>query len=148
HPGVCHPRKCARFKCSPSTAKETIMLKKAALSVSVLVVIDGESRLEAARLLGLSSVPCIWVDHLNETEQRLLRLAVNRLAEKGSWDMSQLDAEFKVLILAEAPIELSGFGLDEMDQIVLDQDSEDAEIGELAPDPDARPVSRVGDIFR
>jgi ParB-like nuclease domain len=112
------------------------------------VVIDGESRLEAARLLGLSSVPSIRIDHLDENEQRLLRLAVNRLAEKGSWDISQLDAEFKELILAEAPIELSGFGLDEIDQIVLDANSEDAESGELAPDPDARPVSRVDDIFR
>jgi ParB-like nuclease family protein len=43
------------------------------------VVVDGDSRLEAAKLLGLSSVPCIRVDHLDETEQRLLRLAVNRL---------------------------------------------------------------------
>lgn len=40
------------------------------------VVVDGDSRLEAAKLLGLSSVPCIRVDHLDETEQRLLRLAV------------------------------------------------------------------------
>jgi hypothetical protein len=50
--------------------------------------------------------------------------------------------------LADAPIELSGFGSDEIDQIVLGADNEDAQIGELAPDPDARPVSRVGDIFR
>jgi hypothetical protein len=42
------------------------------------VVVDGDSRLQAAKLLGLSSVPCIRVDHLDETEQRLLRLAVNR----------------------------------------------------------------------
>ena len=96
------------------------------------VVIDEESRLEAARLLELSSVPCIRVDHLNENEQRLLRLAVNRLAEKGSWDIAELDAEFKELILADAPIELSGFGSDEIDQIVLGADNEDAEIGELA----------------
>jgi hypothetical protein len=39
------------------------------------IVIDGESRLEAAKLLGLSSVPCIRVDHLDETEQRLLRMS-------------------------------------------------------------------------
>ena len=54
------------------------------------VVIDGGSRLEAAKLLGLSSVPCIRVDHLDETEQRLLRLAVNRLGEKGIWDIAEL----------------------------------------------------------
>src|SRR5258708_7086714 len=50
------------------------------------VVVDGDSRLEAAKLLGLSSVPCIRVDHLDEVEQRLLRLAVNRLGEKGFWE--------------------------------------------------------------
>jgi hypothetical protein len=77
------------------------------------MVIDGELRLAAARQLGLASVPCIRVDHLNESEQRLLRLAVNRLGEKGSWDIAELEAEFKELIIAEAPIELSGFGSDE-----------------------------------
>src|ERR1035441_3328090 len=63
------------------------------------VVIDGDSRLEAAKLLGLSSVPCIRVDHLDETEQRLLRLVVNRLGEKGVWDVGELEAEFKELII-------------------------------------------------
>ena len=48
------------------------------------VLVDGESRLEAARLLGLTTVPCIRVDHLDESQQRLLRLAVNRLGETGS----------------------------------------------------------------
>jgi len=71
-------------------------------------VVDGDSRLEAAKLLGLSSVPCIRVDHLDETEQRLLRLAVNRLAEKGFWDIDEPEAEFKELIIADAPIEISG----------------------------------------
>ena len=71
-------------------------------------MVDGDSRLEAAKLLGLSSVPCIRVDHLDETEQRLLRLAVNRLAEKGFWDIDELEAEFKELIIADAPIEISG----------------------------------------
>src|SRR5262249_39955696 len=38
------------------------------------VVLDGEARLEAARLRGLDRIPCIQVGHLNEKEQRVLRL--------------------------------------------------------------------------
>ena len=97
------------------------------------VVVDGETRLEAARLLGLSSAPCIRVDHLDENEQKLLRLAVNRLGEKGAWDIAELQLEFKELILAEAPIELSGFGADEIDQVLLDPCDQSLEVGALDP---------------
>jgi DNA modification methylase len=109
------------------------------------VVVDGGSRLEAAKLLGLTSVPCIRVDHLGETEQRLLRLAVNRLGEKGSWDLGELEAEFKELIIADAPIEISGFGYDEVDQLVIG-DGED-EACDFAPMPGAPAVAQAGDLF-
>jgi DNA modification methylase len=112
------------------------------------VVVDGNSRLEAAKLLGLSSVPCIRVDHLDETEQRLLRLAVNRLGEKGFWDIAELKAEFEELIIADAPIEISGFGSDEIDQLVADTNGAGCEIGDLAPLPEASAIARVGDLFR
>jgi hypothetical protein len=39
--------------------------------------------------LGLDRVPCLHVEHLNPDEQRVLRLAVNRLAEKGQWDLDE-----------------------------------------------------------
>ena len=109
------------------------------------VVVDGDSRLEAAKLLGLLSVPCIRVDHLDETEQRLLRLAVNRLGEKGFWDVAELEAEFKELIIADAPIEISGFGSDEIDQILIgDEDGPSwrsrAVAGFLCHRPDQRSV--------
>ena len=32
--------------------------------------------------------------HLSPKEQRLLRLAVNRLGEKGQWDLDELKVEF------------------------------------------------------
>ena len=56
--------------------------------------IDGEARIAEARLLGLDRIPYIRVDHLSPKEQRLLRLAVNRLGEKGQWDLDELKVEF------------------------------------------------------
>jgi ParB-like chromosome segregation protein Spo0J len=61
-------------------------------------IIDGEMRYEAAKQLGLDRVPCVRVDHLSLDEQRVLRLAVNRLAEKGQWDLDALKIEFEELI--------------------------------------------------
>ena len=81
-------------------------------------VIDGETVIEGVRLLGLDRLSCIRVGHLNDSERRLLRLAINRLAEKGEWDFEALRLEFNELILVDAPIEIGGFAPDEIDQIL------------------------------
>jgi hypothetical protein len=57
------------------------------------------------------------VEQLGETDQRVLRLAMNRLSAKGEWNVDELKIESKELILADGPIEISGFTLDEIDQI-------------------------------
>jgi len=82
-------------------------------------VIDGAVRVEAARQLDLGRVPCVRIEHLSETEQRVLRLAVNRLGEKGEWNLEELKFEFEELIEADAPIEASGFALDEIDHVIV-----------------------------
>ncbi len=111
------------------------------------IVIDGAIRVEAARLLGLGWLSCVRIDHLSEDEQRVLRLAVNRLAEKGQWDLEELKIEFEELILTDAPIEIAGFAPDEIDQIVLGEAGNILEEGPLAPEPDAIAVARAGDVF-
>ena len=111
------------------------------------LVLDGEIRVEAARLIGLASVPAIRIDHLSPAEQRLLRLAVNRLGEKGQWDLAELKIEFEELVLEDAPIEIVGFSVPEIDQILLDDEVAAVEQGPLAPEPDVHPVARVGDHF-
>lgn len=110
-------------------------------------VVDGASRLEPAKLLGLRSVPCIRVDHLDETEQRLLRLAVNRLGGTGAWDPDELEAEFKELIIADAPIEISGFGLDEVDQLIDEVSEDGGEALDVVPSVGSA-VARPSDLFR
>ena len=110
-------------------------------------VIDGAIRVEAARQLGLGRVPCIRVEHLSEAEQRVLRLAVNRLGEKGEWNLDELKIEFEDLIFTDAPIEVSGFTLDEIDHIVLDEAGDAIEEGPLSPEAGAIAVARIGDVF-
>jgi DNA modification methylase len=110
-------------------------------------IIDGETRFEAAKQLGLDRVPCLHVEHLNPDEQRVLRLAVNRLAEKGQWDLDALKIEFEELILLDAPIEITGFSPAETDHVILGDATERLEAGPLEPDS-VTAVARVGDIFR
>ena len=111
------------------------------------LVLDGAVRIQAARQLGLGRAPCVRIEHLNENDQRALRLAVNRLGEKGEWNLDELRIEFEELILADAPIEITGFTLDEIDQIVLGEGDEAVEQGPLAPEANAIAVARLGDVF-
>ena len=110
-------------------------------------LIDGEARYEAAKQLGLDRVPCIRIEHLSPDEQRVLRLAVNRLAEKGQWDLDALKIEFEELILLDAPIEIAGFSPAEIDHVILGEAADGLEQGPLEPET-ATAVARVGDIFQ
>ena len=110
-------------------------------------IIHGEVRYEAAKQLGLDRLPCVRIGHLSPEEQRVLRLAVNRLAEKGEWALDALKIEFEELILLDAPIEIAGFSPAEIDQIVIGDGADGLEQGPLEPDS-ATAVARVDDIFQ
>ena len=86
-------------------------------------------------------------EHLSEAEQRVLRLAVNRLGEKGEWNLDELKIEFEDLVLIDASIEISGFTTDEIDHIVLDEADDATEGGPLSPEAGAIAVDRWGDVF-
>ncbi len=110
-------------------------------------VLDGVARLVAAQRLGLSTIPCICVSGLTATEKRLLRLALNRLGEKGIWVWDELKIELQELVLEDAPIEVTGLSAIDLDHINISAEPEEHESGPLAPEPDAAVVAREGDVF-
>lgn len=70
------------------------------------VIIVGHGRYEAAKLLGMASVPVITVS-LTEEQAKAYRLADNKLNE-SAWDIELVIGELKML--SEPMIELTGFG--------------------------------------
>jgi DNA modification methylase len=111
-------------------------------------VIDGAVRVEAARLMGLSQVPCIVASHLTKAEVRTLRLCLNRSQERGEWSFDDLKLEIQELVVDdEVPIELSGFTVSEVDQILMEDEADAPQRGPLEPDLGAVAIARVGDIF-
>jgi DNA modification methylase len=110
-------------------------------------IIHGEVSYEAGKLLGLDRLPCIRIGHLTPEEQRVLRLAINRLAEKGEWNLDALKIEFNELILLDAPIEITGFSPPEIDHVILGDGADGLEQGPLEPNSGTA-VTRIGDIFQ
>ena len=111
------------------------------------VVWDGVTRAEAAKQLGLATVPCILTTHLSAVEKRIVRLALNRLGEKGHWNLPELKAELIELVDDGIEIEDTAFTLAEFDQITIEDDIEPLERGPLAPNAGAPAVTQAGDVF-
>ncbi|WP_082643475.1 DNA methyltransferase [Methylobacterium sp. GXS13] len=110
-------------------------------------ILDGVARVEAAKLVGLSVIPCIIAGHLTPSEQRALRLALNRLQERGGWDLDELKLEFEELALEDDVLDVTGFTDSEIDQVLLDDEPDTVEPGPLTPSADAAAVARPGDVF-
>lgn len=61
-------------------------------------LIAGHGRVLAATILGLTNVPVIRLDHLDDAERRACRIADNKLTELGEWDEALLRDEIAGLI--------------------------------------------------
>jgi DNA modification methylase len=72
------------------------------------------------------------------------------LGRKGVLGLGELKAEFEELIIVDAPIEITGFGSDEIDQIVIGRDHDQSDTddrSEAAALGSAPSIARVGDLF-
>ena len=71
-----------------------------------MVVVVGHGRLEAAKSIGMTEVPCIVADDLTEDEVKAFRLADNKLNE-SEWLDGLLELE-----LSDIDLDMSEFGFD------------------------------------
>lgn len=75
------------------------------------VIVAGHTRLKAARLLGLSVVPCVVADDLTPEQVKGFRLADNKTGELAEWDFEKLEQELAELTAFD--VDMSLFGFDE-----------------------------------
>jgi ParB-like chromosome segregation protein Spo0J len=77
------------------------------------LIVGGHQRVKAAEAEGIETLPVVWVD-LDETGERQLNLALNRIS--GEWDEPALAALLEEL--GSSAIDLTGFGSDEVDELI------------------------------
>ncbi len=111
-------------------------------------VIAGHGRIAAAKLLGMSDVPVMRIDHLTDAQRRAYIIADNKLAENAGWDEELLSIELQALsdLDINFDIELTGFEMGEID-VLLGADAPTEPEVVPAPTTDRPPVSRTGDLW-
>lgn len=117
-----------------------------------LTILAGHGRVEAARLLGMTDVPCIRLDHMSQEQKQAYILADNKLALNAGWDEEILAEELKALLAIDLDFDIgiTGFSIPEIDNLVegLDpQEPDDPEEDQL-PQEEGVARCRLGDVWQ
>lgn len=111
------------------------------------MIVAGDGRYLAAKLLGLRQVPVVRARFLTEDDRTAYALADNKLAELSPWKDDVLAKQLNALVAKNYDLGVTGFSLGDIDfSIPGEKVADDTETVEL-PDPDAKPVSRIGDLW-
>jgi hypothetical protein len=78
----------------------------------------GHTRVEAAKLLGLTAVPTVLADHLTEQQMNAFRIIDNKVAEIADWDFEMLADEIQAL---DGLFEWTDFGFTSQEVDCLNQ---------------------------
>jgi DNA modification methylase len=84
------------------------------------MILAGHARVEAAKLRGITSVPCVRVETMSPAEKRAYVIADNKLALNASWDEEILAEELKGLLGDDLRFDLdvTGFSIAEADALI------------------------------
>lgn len=105
-------------------------------------IINGHTRLKAAKKLGIEEVPVIVADDLTEDQIKAFRIADNKVAELADWDEELLLAELDMI-----EMDMGQFNID-MSEMDLDDSSEEVVEDEFDDTPPEEPQAKYGDIYQ
>lgn len=103
-------------------------------------IIAGHGRVEAAKLIGMDSVPTLRLSHLDAAQRKAYVIADNKLALNAGWDRELLAIELQGLIDLKFDVEITGFSSAEVD-ILFDEIRESSPDAEQAGDDEIPPVA-------
>lgn len=158
--GALRPSKTRSRETTPEILEAVIRsFKRYGIILPVVIdqddgIIQGHAMWEAAQQLGIETIECRVVDHLDAVEIEALSLALNRIGELGKFDLEKLRDQ---MIRIEAHgIELisTGFSIPQIDQIMIVPAQVQANQTGLDEDYDdvaamsGPVVSQIGDLFK
>jgi DNA modification methylase len=109
-------------------------------------VLAGHGRLEAARRLGMTTVPTIRIAEMSDAKGRAYMIADNKLTDRSSWDESKLAAQLEELSLnTDLDIEDTAFEQAEADRFIQSFKLEDTDLVDEFELSSSPPVTKVGD---
>lgn len=96
------------------------------------MIIAEHGRVEAGKKLDIKEVPCIVLSGLTEAQKKAYIIADNKMALNAGWNEELLKTELENLKELDFDLELTGFNIDELDEL-FKQDEEEIETLEDNP---------------
>jgi len=110
-------------------------------------IIAGHARVEAAKKIGMTEVPCLRLSKLTESQKKAYIVADNKLALNAGWDDEMLKIEFVELEADGFDLDLTGFDKGEMDQILIGNGKDGLTDKDAVPEVPEKAVTQPGDIW-
>jgi len=107
-------------------------------------VVGGHQRLKVLLDLGMQEVDCVVVD-LDETKEKALNLALNKI--QGDWDYLKLKDILQELDTGELDLELTGFDMGEIEDLVAQFHVPEEIIEDEVPEPPEEAITKLGDLW-
>lgn len=114
-------------------------------------LIAGHGRIEAAKLLGMTEVPAVFVEGLTDAQRRAYILADNRLTELAHWDDELVSFELAALKDESFDISVTGFTIDDINFDTLEDDGDTLDFtnGESSdPSEEKEPRIKRGEVWQ